>query len=171
MTNPTNDQLDRHIAERVMGYAVHEYRKDEGWAAAIADIEPDDYPLIVLAESTIMQRLWCSAMSGRILVPLHQHRGCVGSDGRILENSANAILHNPPARRRVVGVYAVGERPGPLGNFGRHPARAIALALYRATGDSTMTDYRPTHADREAAKAICEQFFIVLGNDDGRTNS
>jgi hypothetical protein len=62
MTNPTNDQLDRHIAERVMGYAVHEYRKDEGWAAAIADIEPDDYPLIVLAESTIMQRLWCSGI-------------------------------------------------------------------------------------------------------------
>jgi hypothetical protein len=30
-----------------MGYAVHEYRKDEGWAAAIADIEPEDYPLIV----------------------------------------------------------------------------------------------------------------------------
>jgi hypothetical protein len=63
MTNPTNDQLDRHIAEMVMGYAVHEYRKDEGWAAAIADIEPDDYPLIVLAESTIMQRLWCSGMT------------------------------------------------------------------------------------------------------------
>jgi hypothetical protein len=51
-------EWDRHIAEMVMGYAVHEYRKDEGWAAAIADIEPDDYPLIVLAESTIMQRLW-----------------------------------------------------------------------------------------------------------------
>jgi hypothetical protein len=29
-----------------------------------------------------------------------------------------------------------------------------------------MTDYRPTQADREAAKAICEQFFIVLGNDE-----
>jgi hypothetical protein len=29
-----------------------------------------------------------------------------------------------------------------------------------------MTDYQPTDADREAAKAICEQFFIVLGNDE-----
>jgi hypothetical protein len=29
-----------------------------------------------------------------------------------------------------------------------------------------MSDYRPTQADREAAKAICEQFFIVLGNDE-----
>jgi hypothetical protein len=29
-----------------------------------------------------------------------------------------------------------------------------------------MSDYRPTQADREAAKAICKQFFIVLGNDE-----
>jgi hypothetical protein len=29
-----------------------------------------------------------------------------------------------------------------------------------------MTDYQPTDADREAAKAICKQFFIVLGNDE-----
>jgi hypothetical protein len=29
-----------------------------------------------------------------------------------------------------------------------------------------MSDYRPTEADREAAKAICKQFFIVLGNDE-----
>jgi hypothetical protein len=29
-----------------------------------------------------------------------------------------------------------------------------------------MTDYQPTDADREAAKAICKQVFIVLGNDE-----
>jgi hypothetical protein len=29
-----------------------------------------------------------------------------------------------------------------------------------------MSDYQPTDADREAAKAICKQFFIVLGNDE-----
>jgi hypothetical protein len=29
-----------------------------------------------------------------------------------------------------------------------------------------MSDYRPTQADREAAKEICKQFFIVLGNDE-----
>jgi hypothetical protein len=29
-----------------------------------------------------------------------------------------------------------------------------------------MSDYRPTEADREAAKEICKQFFIVLGNDE-----
>jgi hypothetical protein len=137
MTNPTNDQLDRHIAEMVMGYAVHEYRKDEGWAAAIADINPDDYPLIVLAESTIMQRLWYSTRG----LPAAEY----WSPSTSIADAWEAVGEYWKTRRTryctirecSYGAWVFTLSVSDLDHLETSadtPARAISLALYRATG-------------------------------------
>jgi hypothetical protein len=137
MTNPTNDQLDRHIAERVMGYAVHEYRKDEGWAAAIADIEPDDYPLIVLAESTIMQRLWCSGMTAaEYWSPSTSIADAWEAMSEYWKSQAIRYCTIRQLRDESWVFTLSMSYLYHLETLADTPARAISLALYRATGDN-----------------------------------
>jgi hypothetical protein len=113
MTNPTNDQLDRHIAERVMGWELSDdcsvwMHSEEGECLADA---MDWSPSTSIADAwEAMSEFWKSQTIRYCTIRQR------GDESWVFTLSVNDLDH--------------------LETSADTPARAIALALYRATGDN-----------------------------------